>query len=183
LLYGATGNGKTTIARHIAKLYNIPFIEIKSEEVIDSHLGTTSGNIYKIFDGIKEPCVLFWDEVDSVGGKRGGTAKNSAEHENDRMTNSILVNLDRLSPDVMFIAATNRVDVLDSAFIRRFDVKFEIPPPSNEEKEMFFNSIIEHHRIPVSMPDLSKVNSMAEIKDLVMQLARTYISNNISNSK
>jgi SpoVK/Ycf46/Vps4 family AAA+-type ATPase len=74
LLHGVTGNGKTTIARYIAKRVKLPFIEIKSDEVIDSHLGSTSSNINMIFNQIKEPCILFWDEVDSIGCKRGGSS-------------------------------------------------------------------------------------------------------------
>src|ERR1700690_580506 len=129
LLHGPTGNGKTTIARYIARKSGLPFVEINSDSVIDSHIGSTSTNIHNIMNTLKEPCVLFWDEIDSIGYKRGG-GEDAAAHENSRMVNSILVNIERIENSVVFIGATNRVEVLDSAFMRRFDLKLEIPAPT-----------------------------------------------------
>lgn len=65
---------------------------------------------------------MFWDEVDTIGRKRGKGNDSAAGMENERMVNSILVNIEKLSNDVIFIGATNRREVLDSAFLRRFDV-------------------------------------------------------------
>ncbi len=179
LLHGITGNGKTTIAKYIAKKSDLPFVEVKAEEVIDSHLGITGANIYNIFNKLKQPCVLFWDEVDSIGCKRGGDVKNSAGHENDRMTNSILVNLDKLSEEVVFIAATNRKEVLDSAFIRRFDVQFEVMPPIEIEKERFAMQLISYYKLPIETPDLSELNSYSDIKNKLVSVARDFVLNQI----
>lgn len=175
LLHGITGNGKTTIAKYIAKKSNLPFVEVKSDEVIDSHLGNTGANVWKIFNNIKEPCILFWDEVDSIGCKRGNDVKSSAGLENDRMTNSILINLEKLSDEVVFIAATNRKEVLDSAFLRRFDLQFEIMPPTEAEKEMFVKQLTAYYKLECDMPDLSLLNSYSEIKNQFVQLARTSV--------
>lgn len=177
LLHGITGNGKTTIARYISKKSELPFIQIKSDEVIDSHLGSTGSNIYKIFNDIKEPCIIFWDEVDSIGCKRGSTDNSSASTENDRITNSVLLNIERLKDDVIFIGATNRKDVLDSAFIRRFDVSFEITPPKDIEKINFAEQLIDYYKIPIKSPNLSKLNSYSEIKNIIVEIARTHILN------
>jgi len=179
LLFGETGNGKTTIARHIAKRSNLPFVEVKSDIVIDSHLGNTGANIHNIFKQIQEPCVLFWDEVDSIGSKRGSKNESAAASENDRMTNSILVNIEKLRSDVIFIAATNRVDILDTAFLRRFDLKIEIKPPIDIEKDRFAKQLIKHYNIPFEMPNVSQLKSYSEVKDCIVGAARESVLNKI----
>lgn len=182
LLHGPTGNGKTTVARNIAKLSKLPFVEVNSDLMIDSHLGVTNQNINKIFNSIKEPCVLFWDEVDSIGKKRGSNANNSAAHENDRMVNSILINIEKLSNDVIFIGATNRMDVLDPAFLRRFDVLHEVSNTTIEEKEMFVQGLFSHHDIPASKIDLSSLENFSRIKDEVIMIARQHVIKHIRKS-
>lgn len=182
LLHGPTGNGKTTIARYIAQVANLPFVEVKSEEVIDSHLGSTSGNIFKILNEIQEPCVLFWDEIDSIGGKRGSDVKSSAGHENDRMTNTILTNLDRVTHNTIFVAATNRYDFLDTAFLRRFDIKHEMKSPTNEEKQKFSEVMINHYKINDIISgkiDHQNHGSYSEVKDAVSEIARQYVLSKI----
>ncbi len=189
LFHGATGNGKTTVARHIAKLTELPFIEINSDVMIDSHLGNTALNINKIFNQITMPCVLFWDEIDSIGKKRGIGNDSAAAHENDRMVNSILINMDKLSKDVIFIGATNRFNVLDSAFLRRFDVEFELSQPTDIEKNSFTNQMIDYYKLPKEVitqeeqNNLSQLQSYSNIKMTLMNHARKYILNNIINKQ
>ncbi len=178
LFHGTTGNGKTTIARHIAKLVNLPFVEVNSDIIIDSHMGNSGANIYKIFNQIKEPCVLFWDEVDTIGRMRGkGSADSSAGMENERMVNSILVNIEKLNNDVIFIGATNRREVLDSAFLRRFDVQFELTGPSDIEKDRFAKQMIAYYKLPetFALGPLNQYNSYSDIKLAFMDLARKFI--------
>jgi SpoVK/Ycf46/Vps4 family AAA+-type ATPase len=181
LLHGSTGNGKTTIARHISKLAELPFIEINSDAIIDSHIGNTSSNINRIFNKIQDPCILFWDEIDSIGRKRGIGTDSAAGMENDRMVNSILVNLDRLSNKVILIGATNRRDVLDSAFVRRFDLKYELPAPTDQEKERFSKQMFEYYKLPMAIMPTSfeKYNSYSEIKSMLMDLARKFVLDTI----
>ena len=177
LLHGITGNGKTTIARHIAKMVNLPFMEINSDIVVDSHLGSTGGNIFKIFEKIKQPCVLFWDEIDSIGSKRSGNSDNSATYENNRMVNSILINLEKMSDDVVFIGATNRYDILDSAFLRRFHVQFEIKSPTEVEKQNFVKQLMNYYSLPDMFVDSDVLghNSYSDIKNHFVDIARRYV--------
>ena len=184
LLHGPTGNGKTTIARHFARLSNLPFIEVSSDFVIDSHLGSTGANIHRIFNSIKEPCILFWDEIDTIGKKRNGSDTTSAGMENERMINSILVNIEKLGSDVIFIGATNRKEVLDSAFLRRFDEIFEIGSPTLVEKEMFAASLFDYYNISghVNLEFVQQFTSFSEIKLRVIKLAREYVLEKLAQS-
>lgn len=180
LLYGNTGNGKTTLAKHIAKINNLPFVEIKSSQVLDSLLGASSKNIENIFTSIKEPCVLFWDEIDSVALTRG----SDKMMENDRIVTSLLIYLEKLPTDIIFIAATNRYSDLDSAFSRRFDVKIEIDSPSDNQKQEFALALLNYHNLPQNIlhTDLLQYKeSYSEVKDLVLELARKYIVSKITN--
>lgn len=182
LLHGPTGNGKTTIARNIAKLSKLPFVEVNSDLMIDSHLGSTNQNINKVFNSIKEPCILFWDEIDTIGKKRGGGG-NSAAHENDRMVNSILINIEKLSNDVIFIGATNRVEVLDTAFLRRFDVLHEVLSPTMEEKEFFVRGLFAYHDVPYKPINIKGLENFSRIKDEVISIARQHVIKHISSKK
>ncbi len=183
LLHGITGNGKTTIARHIAKMVNLPFMEVNSDIVVDSHLGSTGGNIFKIFEKIKQPCVLFWDEIDSIGSKRSGNSDSSATYENNRMVNSILVNLEKMNSDVVFIGATNRYDVLDSAFLRRFHVKFEVKSPTEIEKQNFVRQLMNHYNLPEMFvhSDVLEHSSYSDIKNHFVDIARRYVLEKIKS--
>lgn len=176
LLHGPTGNGKTTIARYIARESNLPFIEINSDLVIDSHLGSTSGNIYKIIAAIKEPSVLFWDEVDSIGSRRSGNGQG-VDTENSRMVNSLLVNLEKLDDNVIFIGATNRMDILDSAFTRRFDVKIEIPTPTLRQLQEYVVQLTQYHKLTdhIMGIGLEGIESYSDAKLKVIEKARQYL--------
>lgn len=184
LLHGPTGNGKTTIGKHISQIVNLPFVEVNSDTIIDSHLGTTSGNINKIFQNIKEPCVVFWDEIDSVGCKRGVSRDGSgASMENDRMVNSILVNMEKMHPEVIFVAATNRLDVLDSAFLRRFHEIIEVRAPAYEEKVSYIEMLYGYYKIPfdeTTKVTMSDLDSYSDIKRLFLAEARRHVALNLT---
>jgi SpoVK/Ycf46/Vps4 family AAA+-type ATPase len=184
-LHGPTGNGKTTIARHIAYLTGLPFVEVNSDSLIDSKLGSTSTNIHKLFSQIKGPCVLFWDEVDSIGRRRAMEAgDNAAGYENDRMVNSILVNLEKMDNDVIFIGATNRYDVLDTAFLRRFDLSIEIPAPTDQQKSHYVDQLVRHYNLPDTFRLDERVwsqPSYSALKLAFISAARKFVASTIAS--
>lgn len=181
LFHGITGNGKTTIARHVARMAELPFVEVNADMIIDGKLGNTNTNIHKVLSEITAPCVLFWDEVDSIGRIRGKGDSSAAGIENERMVNSILVNLEKLSSNVIFIGATNRKDVLDSAFLRRFDVQFEIKEPTDGEKLNFALQMFEYYKLPSEHLSLGVKESIMrccsynDIKLFLVDMARTHV--------
>lgn len=182
LLHGPTGNGKTTIARHIANVSRLPFVEVSSDMMIDSRLGNTGQNIRNIFNNIKEPCLIFWDEIDSVGRIRGKSS-GAADTENERMVNSILVNIEKLNNDVVFIAATNRIEIIDPAFLRRFDVKYLVPTPTLSEKESYSTKLFEYYKIPPQDLILNMYDNFSQIKDFVVDQARKYVISQLDKKK
>lgn len=128
LLYGPPGNGKTLLAEALSKELELPFIPVKYSGMIDSHLGESGKNLQSIFDyASNAPCVLFMDEFDGVAIDRGDS-KDVGEIR--RVTNQLLILLERLPSSCMFVAATNAEELLDRAIHRRFDMVMELPAPT-----------------------------------------------------
>lgn len=134
LLYGASGTGKTELGRYIAYKLKLPFFYISFSSTIDSYMGSTAKNIHKIFDFCNSiPCVLMLDEIDCVATKRCAAGSTGVDGELERTTISLMQELDRLPNHVTLIAATNRLDMVDDAMMRRFSIKHEIRNMSESE--------------------------------------------------
>lgn len=132
ILYGESGTGKTTFGRYLAYKMGVPFAYLNFSRVVDSYLGSTQKNISKVFDYVKQQrCVFMIDEIDAIGMRR----KDSKEvGEMSRIVISLMQNLDMLTSDIMLLAATNRLDILDEALLRRFTIKHEIKRLTAEER-------------------------------------------------
>ena len=126
LLVGPPGTGKTMLARAVAGEAGASFLRLSGSDFVEMWAGLGARRVRRVFAAARKraPCVIFIDEVDSLGRKRGG-GSSGAERENDQTLNALLVELDGFSRDdrVLVLAATNRVDTLDEALIRpgRFD--------------------------------------------------------------
>ena len=128
LLYGPPGTGKTMFGKYIAYKKKLPFCYLNFSNVVDSYMGATSRNIAKIFTyASSNPCVFMLDEVDSIGCNRDKVS-GSADREMGRVTITLMQEFDKLPNDVIVIAATNRIDMLDKAFVSRFPVQREMKP-------------------------------------------------------
>lgn len=127
LLHGTPGNGKTLLAEALARELDVPFLRVKYSGLMTSYLGETGKNLDRIMEYAKTaPCVLFLDEFDGVGLER-----NSLDvGEMRRVTNQLLISMERLPSTCLFVAATNVHSQIDGALRRRFDFTIEIPSPT-----------------------------------------------------
>jgi transitional endoplasmic reticulum ATPase len=139
LLYGPPGTGKTMIAKAVATTSEANFISIKGPELISKWVGESEKGVREIFRKARQaaPCVVFFDEIDAIAPKRGGSEGNS--HVTERVISQMLTELDGLEDlkGVVVIAATNRPDIIDDALLRpgRFDRILEVPPPDKEARK------------------------------------------------
>lgn len=129
LLYGVSGTGKTTFGRYVAALFELPFYYLNFSKTIDSHLGATSKNISAAFSFARTtPCVFMLDEIDTVCARRGN-GDSGSDREFGNITVTLMQEFDKLTGDQIVIGATNRIDYIDEAMIRRFSKLHEVLPP------------------------------------------------------
>ncbi|KAF7455882.1 26S proteasome regulatory subunit [Cryptosporidium felis] len=139
LLYGPPGTGKTLLARAMASSMNCNFMKVVASAIVDKYIGESARVIREMFGYAKDhqPCVIFMDEIDAIGGKRFSQG-TSADREIQRTLMELLNQLDGFDElgAVKIIMATNRPDVLDPALLRpgRLDRKVEIPLPNETSR-------------------------------------------------
>ena len=135
LLYGPPGTGKTLLARVLANEIDAKFLKVVASSIVDKYIGESARVIREMFAYAKDnqPCIIFMDEVDAIGGKRLNDG-SSADREIQRTLMELLNQLDGFEDlgRVKCVMATNRPDVLDPALLRpgRLDRKIEIPLPN-----------------------------------------------------
>ncbi len=134
LLIGPPGTGKTLLAKAIAGESGVPFISIAASEFVELFVGVGASRVRALFEKAKEksPCIIFIDEIDSIGRQRG-SGIGGGNDEREQTLNQLLTELDGFvdNSGIIVIAATNRPDILDSALLRpgRFDRKIEVMLP------------------------------------------------------
>jgi len=135
LLVGEPGCGKTLLAKAIAGEADVPFLSISGSDFVEMFVGVGASRVRDLFKQAKEssPCIIFLDEIDAVGRKRGAGIAGGGHDEREQTLNAILVEMDGFSTNdqVIVISATNRGDVLDHALTRpgRFDRQIYVPLP------------------------------------------------------
>ncbi len=141
LLYGEPGTGKTLLAKAVANESKANFISVNASNFISKWVGESEGKITEVFKKARQaaPCVLFFDEIDSLTPERGGGEGNQVI---ERVVSQLLVELDGTEElhGVVVIGATNRPDIIDPALLRsgRFDVQLELPKPDLEARREIF---------------------------------------------
>ncbi|MCQ2816045.1 MAG: 26S protease regulatory subunit [archaeon] len=166
LLYGPPGTGKTLLARAIACNIEAKFLKIVASSIIDKYIGESARVVREMFGYAREnqPCIIFIDEIDAIGGKRG-TDNSSSDREIHRTLMEMLNQIDGFDDlgKVKVIMATNRPDVLDPALLRpgRLDRKIEIPLP-NESGRV---DILKIHSGPMTKKGEIDLESLAKITD------------------
>ncbi|XP_036952054.1 zgc:136908 isoform X1 [Acanthopagrus latus] len=145
LFYGPPGCGKTLLAKAIANECQANFVSIKGPEMLTMWFGESEANVRDVFDKARQaaPCILFFDELDSIAKSRGGGA-GDAGGAADRVINQILTEMDGMSDkkNVFIIGATNRPDIIDAAILRpgRLDQLIYIPLPDKPSRRAILNA-------------------------------------------
>ena len=135
LLVGEPGTGKTLLAKAIAGEADAPFFSISGSDFVEMFVGVGASRVRDLFKQAKDnsPCIIFLDEIDAVGRRRGSGFSSGGHDEREQTLNAILVEMDGFDTNdqVIVCAATNRVDVLDPALTRpgRFDRQIYVPLP------------------------------------------------------
>ncbi|OTB18282.1 hypothetical protein K445DRAFT_315079 [Daldinia sp. EC12] len=144
LFYGPPGTGKTLLAKAIATEYSLNFFSVKGPELLNMYIGESEANVRRVFQRARDarPCVVFFDELDSVAPKRGNQGDSGGVM--DRIVSQLLAELDGMSGGddggggVFVIGATNRPDLLDQALLRpgRFDKMLYLGVSDTHEKQI-----------------------------------------------
>jgi len=135
LLVGDPGCGKTLLAKAIAGEADVPFFSISGSDFVEMFVGVGASRVRDLFKQAKDnsPCIIFLDEIDAVGRRRGAGFASGGHDEREQTLNAILVEMDgfETSDQVIVVAATNRADILDPALVRpgRFDRQVYVPLP------------------------------------------------------
>lgn len=151
LFEGGAGTGKTMLAKAVAHEAGLNFISVDSSNLVEMYVGLGARRVREAFKKARKvsPCVLFFDELDAVGAKRGS---QRSHRENDQTINALLTEMDgfQSTDNIFVIAATNRSDSLDDALVRsgRFDRKVKIEAPKKwETRKELFDHYLKDHKI------------------------------------
>ncbi|CAK0753364.1 AAA ATPase, CDC48 sub [Coccomyxa viridis] len=189
LFYGPPGCGKTLLAKAIANECQANFISVKGPELLTMWFGESEANVREIFDKARQsaPCVLFFDELDSIANQRGSSA-GDAGGAADRVLNQLLTEMDGMNSKktVFIIGATNRPDIIDSALLRpgRLDQLIYIPLPDEGSRRQIFKAVLRKSPVApdVEMDLLVKYTngfSGADITEICQRACKYAIRENI----
>jgi transitional endoplasmic reticulum ATPase len=171
LLHGPSGTGKTMLAKAVATESEANFISVKGPELLSKWVGESERGIREIFRRARQaaPCVIFFDEIDSIamarGGGLGGEMGGGGSGTNDRVISQILTELDGISElhGVVVLAATNRPDMIDTALLRpgRFDRIVFVPNPDKRTRKRILEIYAKDKPIGVDV----KLEKIADITE------------------
>lgn len=178
MLVGPPGNGKTSLAEAVAESLAVPFFVVRYEAMIGSFLGETASRMKRVFDYARTtPCVLFFDEFDTVGKERGDTHETG---EIKRVVTSLLMQIDDLPSYVVILAATNHSELLDRAVWRRFQLRLPLPVPSQKQLVAYLTALSERSdlKLGISAAQIAKALgkvSFSEAEQFFLDVVRRQV--------
>jgi len=189
LLEGDPGTGKTLLARAVAGEAKVNFISASGSQFVEMFVGVGAQRVRALFEKAKQnsPCVIFIDEIDAIGGKRGSCFNSGGNDEREQTLNQILTNMDGFekTEGIVVMAATNRIDTLDPALLRsgRFDRKVKVSLPNKIERKEIAKIHFNNKNTDLSFDKLSELTSGfsgADISNLANEAAILSVRRNIS---
>lgn len=178
MLVGPPGGGKTSLAEAIATELAVPLLTVRYEGLIGSYLGETASRMETLFEAVRvRPCVLFFDEFDTVAKERGDLHETG---EIKRVVSSLLLQIDRLPSHVVVVAATNHPELLDRAAWRRMQLRLELPTPTRAAKVEWLNSWVSRTGVEFGLAartiaDRLPSVSFAELEEFALDVQRRSI--------
>jgi SpoVK/Ycf46/Vps4 family AAA+-type ATPase len=178
LLVGPPGTGKTTVAEALAEAVAVSLFVVRYESMIGSYLGETAARLKRVFDYARTtPCVLFFDEFDALGKERGDIHETG---EIKRVVTSLLMQIDELPSYTIVAAATNHPELLDRAAWRRFQLRLNLPMPSQKDLAQYISLFMARFEEPIGLSPgtiakaLGKI-SYAEAEQFCLDVRRRQI--------
>lgn len=174
LLYGKTGCGKTATAKAIGKALHKEVIILNLGGFVSSRLGETGKNITEVFRKVSySNAILFIDEFDFIGKIRDYDNKDSGEMK--RLVNTLIQQIDNLSNTSLLICATNHIEIIDTALLRRFQMKLKYELPKSKELDDYYDSVL--GSFPKNINQIKRIYdvSYAEAKDISYKQVKSNI--------
>jgi SpoVK/Ycf46/Vps4 family AAA+-type ATPase len=178
LLIGPPGNGKTSLAEAMADALMVPLLVVRYECVVGTYLGETAVRLKKVFEyASTRNCVLFFDEFETLGKERGDTHETG---EIKRVVSSLLLQIDNLPSHVIVIGATNHAELLDRAVWRRFQVRINLPAPTQSRLIEWFKKYEQRINVSLGYSPSTLANrllgaSFAEVEEFGTTVFRQYV--------
>jgi SpoVK/Ycf46/Vps4 family AAA+-type ATPase len=161
LLVGPPGTGKTTLVEGLAEAVAVSMFVVRYEAMIGSYLGETAARLKRVFDYARTtPCVLFFDEFDAIGKERGDVHETG---EIKRVVTSLLMQIDELPSYTIVAAATNHPELLDRAAWRRFQVRVNLPLPTQKELASYIETFLMNFDEALGVSPVSIAKSLGAI--------------------
>lgn len=194
LLYGPPGTGKTLLAKAVAKESEANFIQVKGPELLSMWVGKSEEGIRKMFEKARQvsPCIIFFDEIDSLAGKRGNIGQGGS-NVTERVLNQLLAEMDGIESlkNIVVIGATNRPDMLDSALLRpgRFDRIVYVPVPEKIGRLQILKihtksmPIEDKEKTIIELSEKTEGYTGADLEGLCREAAMLALREDINNEK
>ncbi|KPE52634.1 AAA family ATPase [Chryseobacterium indologenes] len=182
LLQGSSGCGKTMTAKAIANALGKNIIILNLSNIVSSRIGETSQNIKMIFDkAARERSVLFLDELDQIGKARGSDDKDVGEMR--RLVNTLIQLIDYYPENALLLCATNHPEIIDTALLRRFQLKINYTMPSAEFLDTFYDDLLS--KFPEEFQNIERKYeiSFAEAKDYALTSVKSALIKKLESQK